>query len=120
MYFRRKLLVFRCIKGSQMTQIKQIFTDLFYKHIAQTSDAPIAIEVERAEGVYFYDRLGKKYIDLIAGIAVCNMGHSNPEIINAVKAQLDRYMHVMVYGELVQQPQVELAEKLCSFLPASL
>ena len=92
----------------------------FYKHIAQTSDSPIAIEVERAEGVYFYDTKGKKYLDLIAGISVCNMGHSHPNIIKAVKAQLDKYMHVMVYGELIQQPQVELAEKLCSFLPASL
>jgi len=103
-----------------MTQMKQIYTDSFYKHIAQTSDAPIAIEVERAEGVHFYDRTGKKYLDLIAGISVCNMGHSHPVIINAVKEQLDKYMHVMVYGELIQQPQVELAEKLCSFLPDSL
>jgi acetylornithine/succinyldiaminopimelate/putrescine aminotransferase len=92
----------------------------FYTHIAQTSNAPIAIEVAHAEGVYFYDTDGKKYLDLIAGIAVCNMGHSHPAIINAVKAQLEKYMHVMVYGELIQQPQVELAEKLCSFLPASL
>jgi acetylornithine/succinyldiaminopimelate/putrescine aminotransferase len=92
----------------------------FYKHIAQTSDTPIAIEVERAEGVYFYDTKGKKYLDLIAGISVSNMGHSHPGIINAVKEQLDKYMHVMVYGELVQHPQVELAETLCSFLPNSL
>jgi acetylornithine/succinyldiaminopimelate/putrescine aminotransferase len=104
----------------QMTLIKQIYTDYFYKHIAQTSDAPVAIEVERAEGVYFYDTEGKKYLDLIAGIAVCNTGHSHPVIVKAVKEQLDKYMHVMVYGELVQQPQVELAEKLCSFLPDSL
>ena len=92
----------------------------FYKYMAQTSDAPVGIEIERAQGVYFYDKSGKKYLDLIAGIAVCNMGHSHPEIIKAVKAQLDQYMHVMVYGELIQQPQVELAEKLCSFLPESL
>jgi acetylornithine/succinyldiaminopimelate/putrescine aminotransferase len=94
--------------------------NLFFKHIAQTSDAPVAIEVERAQGVYFYDTSGRKYLDLIAGISVCNMGHSYPEIINAVKAQLDKYMHLMVYGELIQQPQVALAEKLCTFLPASL
>jgi acetylornithine/succinyldiaminopimelate/putrescine aminotransferase len=92
----------------------------FYKHIAQTSDTPLAIEVERAKGINFYDTDGKKYIDLIAGIAVCNLGHSHPAIINVVKTQLDKYMHVMVYGELIQQPQVELAEKLCSFLPDSL
>jgi acetylornithine/succinyldiaminopimelate/putrescine aminotransferase len=92
----------------------------FLKHIAQTSNAPIAIEVEYAKGIHFFDTKGKKYLDLIAGIAVCNMGHSHPAIVNAVKAQLDKYMHVMVYGELVQQPQVELAEKLCSCLPDSL
>jgi acetylornithine/succinyldiaminopimelate/putrescine aminotransferase len=96
------------------------FTNSFYKHIAQTSDAPLSIEVEHAKGIHFYDTAGKKYIDLIAGIAVCNMGHSHPTILNAVKTQLDKYMHVMVYGELIQQPQVELAEKLCSFLPNSL
>jgi len=103
-----------------MTLMKQIYTDSFYKHLAQTSDAPVAIEVERAEGACFYDTSGKKYLDLIAGISVCNMGHSHPAIIEAVKKQLDKYMHVMVYGELIQQPQVELAEKLCSFLPDSL
>ncbi|MCL2167532.1 MAG: aspartate aminotransferase family protein [Lentimicrobiaceae bacterium] len=92
----------------------------FYKYIAQTSDAPLALEIERAEGIYFYDTFGKKYLDLIAGISVCNMGHSHPAIINAVKEQAEKYMHLMVYGELIQKPQVELAEKLCSFLPASL
>jgi len=100
--------------------MKYNLTHSFYKHLAQTSDAPIAIEVERADGVYFYDTKGKKYLDLIAGISVCNMGHSHPDIIKDVKEQLDKYMHLMVYGELIQQPQVELAEKLCSFLPTSL
>ncbi|MCL2289966.1 MAG: aspartate aminotransferase family protein [Bacteroidetes bacterium] len=100
--------------------MKNSLTNSFYKHIAQTSDAPVAIEVEHAESIYFYNTTGKKYIDLISGIAVCNMGHSHPAIINAVKTQLDKYMHVMVYGELVQQPQVALAEKLCVCLPASL
>jgi acetylornithine/succinyldiaminopimelate/putrescine aminotransferase len=100
-------------------QMKNLTTS-FYKHIAQTSDSPVAIEVESAQGIYFFDRTGKKYIDLISGIAVCNMGHSHSEIINAVKVQLDKYMHLMVYGELVQQPQVELADKLCSFLPTTL
>ena len=92
----------------------------FYNHIAQTSNKPLAIEVERAEGVYFYDTDGNKYLDLISGIAVCNMGHSHPAIISAVKEQAEKYMHMMVYGELIQQPQVELAETLCSFLPKSL
>ena len=100
--------------------MKYNLTTSFLTHVAQTSPEPLAIEVERAQGVYFYDKSGKKYLDLISGIAVCNMGHSHPEIINAVKAQLDKYMHLMVYGELVQQPQVELAEKLCEYLPDSL
>jgi len=94
--------------------------NIFFTHIAQTSNSPIAIEIDHAKGVHFYDTTGKKYLDLIAGIAVCNMGHSHPEIINAVKTQLNKYMHVMVYGELIQQPQVELAEKLCLLLPSSL
>jgi len=92
-------------------------TNSFFKYVAQTSPKPIAIEVERAKGAYFYDKSKKKYIDLISGIAVCNMGHSHPEIINAVKEQLDKYMHLMVYGELIQRPQVEFAEKLCVYLP---
>ena len=100
--------------------MKNSLTSSFYNHIAQTSDAPLAIEVTHADGMYFYDKSGKKYLDLISGIAVCNMGHSHPAIINAAKAQLDKYMHLMVYGELVQQPQVELAEALCAYLPASL
>jgi len=93
---------------------------LFFKYLAQTSDAPVGIEVERAEGVHFYDTRGKKYLDLIAGISVCNMGHAHPAIINAAKSQIDKYMHVMVYGEMILQPQVELAEKLCSCLPQTL
>jgi len=101
-------------------ELKHSLTNSFLKHIAQTSDTPIAIEVEHAHDIFFYDTTGKKYMDLISGIAVCNMGHSHPKIINAVKKQLDKYMHLMVYGELVQQPQVELAERLCACLPASL
>ena len=100
--------------------MKYNLTNSFLKHVAQTSSDPLAIEVERALGVFFYDKSGKKYLDLISGIAVCNMGHSHPDIINAVKTQLDKYMHLMVYGELVQQPQVELAETLCKYLPSSL
>jgi len=107
------------VKHSHLPLISKL-TNSFYKYVAQTSPEPIAIEVDRAQGIYFYDKSEKKYIDLISGIAVCNMGHSHPEIINAVKEQLDKYMHLMVYGELIQQPQVELAEKLCARLPASL
>lgn len=100
--------------------MKNTITENFYKHIAQTSKSPLAIEIDRAEGVYFFDNQGKKYIDLISGIAVSNLGHAHPEVVNAVKEQVEKYMHVMVYGELIQKPQVELATLLCSFLPTSL
>ena len=92
----------------------------FFAHIAPTSNDPMGIEIERAEGMYIYAKNGKRYLDMIAGISVCNMGHSHPAIIEAVKKQLDRYMHVMVYGELIQDTQVELATLLTSLLPADL
>ena len=91
--------------------------DRFYMHVGQTSSEPVAIQVERAEGAYFFDQNGRPYLDLIAGISVCNLGHGNPLIKKAVKDQVDRYMHLMVYGELVQTPQVELADLLCQHLP---
>ena len=100
--------------------MKNSYINSFFKHIAQTSNSPIGIEIDHAQGIYFFDKQGRKYIDIISGIAVCNMGHSHPEIIKAVKAQLEKYMHVMVYGELIQQPQVELAERVCAYLPNSL
>ena len=79
---------------------------LFFQHIAQTSNAPIAIEVAKAEGSRIWDTEGKEYIDLIAGISVCNIGHRHPKVIKAIKKQLDDYMHVLVYGEMIQSPQV--------------
>ncbi len=78
------------------------------------------LEFERAEGIYVYDKEGKAYIDLISGIGVSNLGHSNLYVVNAIKEQLDKYMHLMVYGEYVQTPQVKFAEKLVSLLPANL
>ncbi len=92
----------------------------FYRFVAQTSDEPLAIEIQSASDVYFYDKNGKSYLDLISGISVCNLGHSNKQIIKAIKNQVDQYMHLMVYGELVQKPQVELAELLCAQLPSPL
>lgn len=92
----------------------------FLQHIAQTSDAPLSIEASHAEGIYIYTHSGKKLIDLIAGISVSSLGHSNPKIVAAVQAQAAKYMHLMVYGEFVEQPQVALAEKLCSLLPKHL
>ncbi len=94
--------------------------ELFLRYLAQTSDSPLALEIERAEGVFLYDKDGKRYFDLISGISVSNTGHRHPEVINAIKAQLDKYLHLMVYGEIIQQPQIELAETLCSILPKSL
>ena len=94
--------------------------ELFIKHVAQTSPFPLALEIERAEGCYLYDRPGKKYLDLISGISVSNLGHCHPAVVNAVKAQVDKYMHLMVYGEYIQSPQVQLAELLTSVLPSLL
>jgi acetylornithine/N-succinyldiaminopimelate aminotransferase len=93
---------------------------LFFEILAQTSPAPFALEIERASGCWLYAPDGKKYFDLIAGVSVSNIGHNNPVIINAIKQQLDKYMHLMVYGEFIQKPQVRLAEALCSLLPGNL
>ncbi|MES2278035.1 MAG: aspartate aminotransferase family protein [Bacteroidota bacterium] len=93
---------------------------LFLANNAQTTNFPLLLEFERAEGVYLYDKDNKPYIDLIAGIGVSNTGHGHPYIIDAIKAQLDKYLHLMVYGEYVQSPQVKLAEKLVSLLPENL
>lgn len=89
----------------------------FLQHIAQTSDSPLAIQIERAEGVFMYDINNKAYIDCISGISVSNVGHANPMVNEAVKKQLDQHLHLMVYGEIIQKPQVELAQKLSTLLP---
>jgi acetylornithine/succinyldiaminopimelate/putrescine aminotransferase len=93
---------------------------LFYKHIGQTSETPYALEIERAQGIYLYDTSGKKYIDLIAGVSVSNVGHLHPEVVKAVQKQAETYMHLMVYGEYIQSPQVEFAKLLSEQLPAGL
>ena len=85
---------------------------LFQKFLAHTSDSPLALEIVKAKGIYLYDKEGKSYIDLISGIAVSNVGHRNKKIISAIKKQLDLYMHLMVYGEYIQSPQVLLAQAL--------
>jgi acetylornithine/N-succinyldiaminopimelate aminotransferase len=94
--------------------------ELFLQHIAQTSTTPLALEIVKAEGCYMWDKQGKEYLDLISGISVCNVGHRNPHVIGAIKDQLDKYMHIMVYGELVESPQVLYAQKIASLLPDSL
>jgi acetylornithine/N-succinyldiaminopimelate aminotransferase len=94
--------------------------ELFLKHVAQTSPAPLGIEVAKASGSLLYDTAGKTYIDLIGGISVCNLGHCHPAVVNAIKKQADDYLHVLVYGEFIQSPQVQYARLLATQLPASL
>lgn len=94
--------------------------ELFLKHVAQTSPSPLAFEIERAGGCMLYDKNGKEYIDLIGGISVANIGHRHPKVIKAIKDQLDAYLHVMVYGEFIESPQVQYAKLLTDNLPPSL
>jgi acetylornithine/succinyldiaminopimelate/putrescine aminotransferase len=90
--------------------------NLFLRHIGQTSAGPLLIEIESAKGIWLYGPAGEKYLDLVSGVSVSNTGHSNETVIEAVKSQLDKYMHLMVYGELVQAPQVDYAKKLSDTL----
>lgn len=100
--------------------MKNILRSQFLQHVGQTSPSPRLIEVERAEGVYFYAPDGKRYYDLVAGVTVNNVGHGNRTVIDAVKKQAEDYMHIMVYGEVVERPQVEYARKVASLLPEGL
>lgn len=93
---------------------------LFLSHVAQTSPAPIGLEIVKAHGIKMWDVNGKEYIDLISGFSVCNIGHSNAEVIKAVKAQVDQYMHLIVYGEFIETPQVAYAKLLTDNLPSTL
>ena len=93
---------------------------LFLRHVGQTSPSPMLVEVARAEGVFFYSPDGKRYYDLIAGVTVNNVGHANPAVVEAVQRQAAEYMHVMVYGEMVERPQVEYARELAALLPEGL
>ena len=94
--------------------------DIFLSNQGQTSPFPFLIEVESAEGIYIYDKSGKQYTDLISGVAVNNIGHRHPKVVEAIKNQVDKHLHVMVYGEFVQDSQVDLANKLKAVLPESL
>ena len=94
--------------------------EIFLKHIAQTSSGPLALEIVKAEGAWLFDANGKEYIDLIGGISVANVGHRHPKITEAIKKQLDAYLHVMVYGEFIETPQVQYAKLLTDHLPSSL
>ena len=92
----------------------------FLKYQAQTSENPLGIEIARAQGSYVYDTSGKEYLDFIAGVSANSLGHNHPSVKKAIVEQLDKYMHVMVYGEFIQQPQVDLCKFICKYLPTEL
>lgn len=93
---------------------------IFLRNVAQTSDAPLMLEIEKAEGVYLHDVSGKKYIDFISGISVSNVGHCHPKVVKAIHDQSQKFMHLMVYGEYIHSPQVLLSKALCETLPSTL
>lgn len=93
---------------------------LFLNHVGQTSEAPLCLNIVKAQGSKMWDADGKEYIDLIAGISVCNIGHRHPKVVEAIKKQADDYLHIMVYGEFIENPQVAYAKKITEHLPASL
>jgi acetylornithine/succinyldiaminopimelate/putrescine aminotransferase len=94
--------------------------DFFLSHLGQTTPFPFLVEVERAEGIYIYDKYGKAYMDMISGVAVNNIGHRHPNVVSALKNQIDKYLHVMVYGEFIQDSQQLLVKELLEVLPDSL
>lgn len=98
----------------------EILRKAFLRHVGQTSPSPMMIEVARAEGVFFYTPEGKPYYDLVSGVSVSNVGHGNPAVVRAVQEQAGRYMHIMVYGEMVERPQTEYASRIASLLPEPL
>ena len=93
---------------------------LFLRHLAQTSDAPLMLEIDHSEGMYLFDTEGVQYMDLIAGIGVSSLGHRHPKVLQAIHNQLDKYLHTIVYGEFVLSPQVQLATLLAAHLPPNL
>lgn len=99
-----------------MNQRKTTFLQLQ----AQTNQNPYLIDIDRAEGIYIWDKAGKKYMDMIAGVAVNNIGHRHPQVLSAIQKQLDKHLHVMVYGEYIQDAQLNLAVNLASILPKNL
>lgn len=92
----------------------------FLTYQAKTTPNPLGLEVSKAKGSYIFDSKGKKYLDFVAGISACSLGHRHPEIIKAIKKQLNKFLHVMVYGEYVQESTVKLCKKLASLLPKNL
>ena len=97
-----------------------MITNDFFKHQAQTTPHPLAMEISYAEGSYIYDQNNKPYLDFVAGVSACSLGHRHPKVVEAIKKQLDSYMHVMVYGEYIQSPAVQLTKLIASKLPPKL
>lgn len=93
---------------------------LFQQHLAPTSPAPVGLQITHAKGNYLFDPTGRQYLDLIGGISVCNTGHGHPAVLKAITTQAEAYLHIMVYGELIQSPQVQYAAMLTRHLPPSL
>lgn len=94
--------------------------ELFYRHLAIPAEVPDAIEIVKAEGIYVYDDMGNRYVDLVSGVSVSNVGHLHPEVVDAVKNQITKYMHLMVYGKYIQSPQVQLAGLMAENMPEKL
>lgn len=92
----------------------------FYKYQAQTTSHPLALEISHAAGSYIYDTSGKKHLDFVAGVSACTIGHCHPRVVSAIKNQAEKYLHVMVYGEYIQEPSVALAKLLAENLPKNL
>ncbi len=99
---------------------KPTIREQFFAHVGQTSPSPLGIEIQKAEGVFLLSPGGKQYVDLISGVSVSNVGHARPEVIRAIKEQADAYTHLMVYGEIIQRPQVQLASLLAENLPGGM
>lgn len=122
--FTTEVIDFLCVVAYSLRPLREIKAlnqrELFLQHVAQTSPSPMAFEIARAEGSSLFDVNGKEYIDLIGGISVANVGHRHPKVIEAIQKQLEAYLHVMVYGEFVESPQVQYAKLLTDHLPASL
>ncbi|MBS1752933.1 MAG: aspartate aminotransferase family protein [Bacteroidetes bacterium] len=106
------------LKNSSIAQAN--LRNLFLQHVGQTSQAPLALHITKAKGTKMWDAGGKEYIDLIGGISVCNVGHCHPKVVKAIKKQADEYLHIMVYGELIESPQVHYAKLITENLPAQL
>ena len=97
--------------------MSQTIRDFFFTHQAQTTAQPIGLEIKKARGSYIIDKSNKKYLDFVAGVSACTLGHCHPRVIRAVRSQMRKYLHVMVYGEFVQSEPVQLVKLLADQLP---